>query len=721
MSGKPILDWATLAVSLYNTVVLFWLGLTVLLNARRKSWGVWLAGGGLLLGGVFFVSHTVLLDLGLDAQGPAVNAWWALGWAAVIVSPYLWYVVMLWYAGYWNPPPGGRTTKLRRRQKYWFPLITALFGLLVIGLLAVFPLPSFEQVVTLDLSAARSVAGIPVLLLVYPAYILLCIVLSLRALRHAESSAEWLSEHARQRARPRLLESTRLLLAVSLWVAFAMGAIVAYARLPVLRGRGFELGAALAVFDLGVASTIAIVVLTLGQAIVAYEIFTGEALPRRGFARQWRAVLWIAAGVGIVAGASLVYPLRPIYVLLPAALLMAILSAVSAWRSFTERERTIAQLRPFASSQRLYDALLAPSPPTADVDVSAIFDALCGDVLAVERAYLFALGPLASLIGSALAYPGDARLPELPPELEDQFDSPRTVCVPLDPADGLVWAVPLWSERGLIGVFFLGAKRDGGLYTREEIEIARAGGERLIDTLATAQVSARLMALLRQRIAQVKVMEGQGRRVLHDQVLPQLHAAILHLGGLPNEPAVQQAVEALTAAHRQISDLMHDTASTAPRLLAEKGLLAALRALVEGEFEGLFERVSWTVSPGGEQAAAERPLYVNEVLFFAAQELVRNAARHAKGGEPQRPVRIKIVLEPARLVVEDDGVGLSATRLPTDEAGAHNGLRFHSTMLAAVGASLEVVERPGDGTRAVIGFPRSPGSERESHDDTASE
>jgi signal transduction histidine kinase len=267
----------------------------------------------------------------------------------------------------------------------------------------------------------------------------------------------------------------------------------------------------------------------------------------------------------------------------------------------------------------------------------------------------------------------------------------------------------------------LGAKRDGGLYTREEIEIARAGGERLIDTLATAQISGRLMALLRQRIAQVKVMEGHGRRALHDQVLPQLHAAVLHLSSLPDEPAVQQAVEALTAVHRQISDLMHDTASTAPRLLAEKGLLAALRALVESEFEGLFERVSWTILPGGEQSAGELPLYVNEVLFFAAQELLRNAARHARGDEPQRPVRIKIVLEPARLIVEDDGVGLSATRPPTEEAGKHNGLRFHSTMLAAVGASLEVSERPGDGTRALIGFPRSPGSERENEDGAAGE
>ena len=39
--------------------------------------------------------------------------------------------------------------------------------------------------------------------------------------------------------------------------------------------------------------------------------------------------------------------------------------------------------------------------------------------------------------------------------------------------------MPLWSERGLIGMLLLGPKRDGGLYTQEEIEIARASGERL--------------------------------------------------------------------------------------------------------------------------------------------------------------------------------------------------------------------------------------------------
>ena len=64
MSGILVLDWAILAVSLYNTIVLFWLGLTVLLNARHKNWSVWLAGGGLKRG----VVHGATDEIGFHAS-----------------------------------------------------------------------------------------------------------------------------------------------------------------------------------------------------------------------------------------------------------------------------------------------------------------------------------------------------------------------------------------------------------------------------------------------------------------------------------------------------------------------------------------------------------------------------------------------------------------------------------------------------------------------------
>ena len=75
MSGIFFLDWAILAVSLFNTILLLWLGLTVLLNAERRTWGLWLAGGGMLMGGAFFLSHTAILGFGPDYLHHAANFW----------------------------------------------------------------------------------------------------------------------------------------------------------------------------------------------------------------------------------------------------------------------------------------------------------------------------------------------------------------------------------------------------------------------------------------------------------------------------------------------------------------------------------------------------------------------------------------------------------------------------------------------------------------------
>ena len=70
-TGIWALDWAILAGSLMNTILLLWLGLTVLLNAERRTWGTWIGGGALLLGAAFFLSHSAILGRGLD------NADWA--------------------------------------------------------------------------------------------------------------------------------------------------------------------------------------------------------------------------------------------------------------------------------------------------------------------------------------------------------------------------------------------------------------------------------------------------------------------------------------------------------------------------------------------------------------------------------------------------------------------------------------------------------------------
>jgi hypothetical protein len=62
VTGYFLTDWAIFAVSLFNASLLLWLGLTVILNAERRTMGVWVLGGGMLLGAAFFISHTAILD-----------------------------------------------------------------------------------------------------------------------------------------------------------------------------------------------------------------------------------------------------------------------------------------------------------------------------------------------------------------------------------------------------------------------------------------------------------------------------------------------------------------------------------------------------------------------------------------------------------------------------------------------------------------------------------
>jgi signal transduction histidine kinase len=740
MTGEIILDWAIMAVSLFNTIQLLWLGLTILLNAERRTWGTWLAGGGTLMGGAFFVSHSAILGHGLYYVSQGMDFWWRVGWVPAVALPFAWYVVMLWYSGLWNSVDGASWRVILRhgRPGSWF-LLTTFLAVGLIGLLIFAnPLPSYGQVAQLNLSATPSVGGIPLLILIYPVYIVLCIVLSLDALRHPGPSARVMGDLARRRARPWLMGASVVLLLASLLVAWVMVWIVLSARQRAHAGITAGMAATVGWFDLVIAGLIGAAVTMLGQAIVSYEVFTGKTLPRRGFLRHWRNAVILAAGYGVVVGWSMVIQLRSVYSLLLTTILMVVFYALFSWRSYAERERYIDSLRPFVTSERLYEHLLTPqgltpqglrSQERSGVDRAGAerpFRALCQDVLETRGAYLIALGPLAPLVGPPLVYPDGRSAPPFPlAGMAAQFKSPRTVCVGLDPSDygGATWAVPLWSEGGLIGVLLLGEKRDGGLYTQEEIEIARASGERLIDTQASAELARRLMDLQRQHLAQSQVIDQRARRVLHDDVLPGLHAAMLTLssGGIRADSDPSGAVAMLANAHRQIADLLREMpAVTAPEV-ARLGLVGALRQVVEDELEAAFDEVVWQVAPEAEQEMRAMPPLTAEVLFYAAREAIRNAARHGRGWD-DRPLHLTIriawparpsdsgegladVREPGglKIVVEDDGVGMGPA--PDRSGGSGQGLALHSTMMAVIGGTLAVESTAGAYTRVSLTLP----------------
>jgi signal transduction histidine kinase len=709
MSGDFLLDWAALAVSLLNAILLLWLGLTVLLNAERRTWGTWLATTALLAGFIFFISHTILLSYGFELPTGALNFWWQTGWIPLIGIPLAWYAIILWYSSHWEKVD--TTNSNLRRTAFWLVLVIALF--IAGALLVANPLPDTSEVSQLEIVSNPSLHGLPLLVLFYPLYALLCTGLSIEALLHPAPAQRVMGEFARQRARPWLVAASITLLLISLLVAWVVGWLLLFVSSDLYQPQIIH---SLAWFDLVIAALITLTTLCVGQAIVSYEVFTGKILPRRGLLNSWYRMVILAAGFSLVMSWGALAPLRPIYNLLLSVLLITVFLALLSWRSYNEREQSIDNLRPFVTSQRLFDHLISQSDKLAPpIETQIPFQMLCMQVLEARKALLVPLGPFAALTGPSLTYPAGDAFPE--PKLDDllaEMGSSRPLCLPVPPQamPGLSWAIPLWSERGLTGIFFLGEKRLGSLYTQEEIEIARTIGERLIDIQASAEMARRLMVLQRQHLAESQVIDRRTRRSLHDDILPELHTAILSLSDPAEEnERIAEVLASLSRLHTQVAKLLAELPAVIEPEISRLGLIGALQLTIEREFKDEFDRIEWRIIDPAEQMSRNLPPMHSEILYYAAREAIRNAARHGRGHNPNRPLQLSLQVswdKGLQMVFEDNGIGIQKTE-PTkktpDQLNSGRGLALHSTLMAAVGGSLALESSPGAYTRVSLFLP----------------
>jgi signal transduction histidine kinase len=463
--------------------------------------------------------------------------------------------------------------------------------------------------------------------------------------------------------------------------------------------------------DLVIAGCIAVSVVLLGQAVTRYEIFTGKSLPQRGLGLLWRRVLILAAGYSLVVSGSLAAGLHPIYILLLSTLMLAGFFAMLGWRQYGERERWMQQLRPIVASQQLYDRALGTDTESAGLPQG--FVVLCQEVLNVQKAALLPLGALEPLVGSPLVYPEGQRTQEaltwILAHSEPCADEGKAGA-PLDPAlsGGYTWSIPLWRPAGLAGRLFLGEKRDGGLLTREEIAVAQAAGEQLLDLLASAELAQRLVRLQRQQMTESQVFDRRLRRALHDDVLPQVHEAILAADRLEtSNPDERQALmDSLSDLHHQISNLLRGLRSQAGPEFGRVRFAQALQDMVEGELPGSFEQVDWEVQPAADEVLRALSPTALEVLYYATREAIRNAASHAARADEKLPcLRIEMLGENGlEIRVKDSGQW--SGREPDLQRGSGNGLVLHSTMMSIIGGTLQIEGGERQPTRVQLCLPR---------------
>lgn len=701
MSGNFFLDWATLAVSLFNAILLLWLCLVVLLNAEPLTWGIWLSSAGLSAGAVFFFIHSVILGMGFASVYWPSDFWWQSGWIPVILAPFAWYVVMLWYTGFWE----GSQNPVFRRHRFSFGLLS-LAAVFMLGMfIFANPLPSFGQMAHLRLGGSLSFFEFPLIILLYPPFIIACIGSSLDALLKPGPTIRMMGQLARQRARPWLVAASSLLMIVSLLVAGFIAWLV-------LKGKEstptLELAFAVGWLDLAISILIAASTVLTGQAVVSYEVFTGKALPRRGLSRIWKWSAILAAGYSVLLAWVVIGRIPLIYSVILTTILLVFLLALFSRKSYRDRQSFISALRPFITSQQLYDHLFQPDADAGtDIHKEDPLQALCVNVLGAGWACLMPAGPLAELFGSPICFPENLQPPEIKPENFLPEVSPETLYHPiLLSGDRPGWGIPLRNVRGLCGVLLLGEKQDGGLYSQEEMETARLAGERLMDLKASAEISRRLMILQRRQLAEGQVLDRQVRRALHDDILPRLHAVLLELSN--TGPAVQSpdVITTLSETHQQIANLLHDLPAPYVPQLERLGLVGSLQTSIDHELRGAFESVTWQVAPQASQRLPDLPSLQGGVIFFAAREAIRNAARHGRRRSPDLPLELHISIEWKNgliIGIMDNGSGIKDHNGQDNAAG--HGLALHSTLMAVIGGTLEVNSQIGQYTCVTLWLP----------------
>jgi signal transduction histidine kinase len=290
----------------------------------------------------------------------------------------------------------------------------------------------------------------------------------------------------------------------------------------------------------------------------------------------------------------------------------------------------------------------------------------------------------------------------------------------------ICWVLPLSDELGLVAKLYLGPRKDGGVFTDEDMDLAQACGQRILDTLRDHEAMLAVSGLLRRRIVDVKLLGAQQRRVLHDEILPMLHLALLRMESVRTfmrieakpgstthqsyehaDHSLDDAISSISTVHRQLAAMMRAMATGSPHRLERDGVMHAIRSMLDQDFQHAFDEVEWRVSDETVMRIDDAvPPAIAELIFAAVQEALRNAARHARGTDVHR--RLCLTLSAScqphlEVIVADDGVGIASAKSFT--TGTGGGILTHSALLAIVGGSLTLKSSPGEGVMVRIFVP----------------
>jgi signal transduction histidine kinase len=257
-------------------------------------------------------------------------------------------------------------------------------------------------------------------------------------------------------------------------------------------------------------------------------------------------------------------------------------------------------------------------------------------------------------------------------------------------------AAPVSAGGRLWGLVIAASARRNALPPGAEHRLA-AFTELVAAVIVGTQAQAELMAARARIVAMADETRRRFERDLHDGAQQRLVSLTLQLRAaqetVPPELSRLRAELGQVAAELAgaLEELRDYARGIHPAILTDGGLAPALKALARRPPVPVTLEV---------QLAGRLPEHVEVTAYYVVSEALANAAKHA--GASAVHVEVDSVGDVIRLVVRDDGIGGADPARGSGLAGLHD-------RVEAIGGTLRVCSRPGEGTTLRVELPARPG------------
>jgi two-component system NarL family sensor kinase len=287
------------------------------------------------------------------------------------------------------------------------------------------------------------------------------------------------------------------------------------------------------------------------------------------------------------------------------------------------------------------------------------------------------------------------------PLLIEDENLPLPQPLPISIEEGLksFAAVPLRAKENIVGTLGV-ATRGDRRFTDDEVDLLSAiGGQ-----VGLAVENARLY----RRSRQAAILDERNRlaREIHDSLAQGLTGIIVQLEAMERlaqrrpEQAVVSLQRARDLARHSLQEARRSVWGLRPRTLEDQTLVEAISNHITAMQEQ--DSLSLHFAISGTERALSPDAELN--LFRITQEALNNVQRHAQADN----VYVYLSFEEGgvRLVVQDDGTGLSLKDLPDPSSGDGSfgliGMKERASLLSG---EMRVSSIPGEGTQIEITVP----------------